>query len=150
MHVGAFMELKARVKVKGHHILFTDELATVIEQWNDLKSGSFRAQEFSRWETFSKTHETCLFPVARGQAATTIFGFALVYDVQRRTPASITDEDMKWEGFTPPPSTTDFIGTWLERSKADKDTFNINKDGKITTQWPCYLLVPIEGVPCRS
>ena len=125
--------MKQKVKVKGHHILFTDALATSIEQWDGKKSGSFRAQEFSRWETFSKTHETCLFPVARGQAATTIFGYALVYDVKRRTPASITDEDMKWEGFSPTPSTTDFIGTWLKGSQPDKDTFNVNKDGKITT-----------------
>jgi hypothetical protein len=133
VHVGAFMELKQKVKVRGHHILFTDALATRIEQWDGKKSGSFRAQEFSRWETFSKTHETCLFPVARGQAATTIFGYALVYDVKRRTPASITDEDMKWEGFSPTPSTTDFIASWLKGSQPDRDTFNVNKDGKITT-----------------
>jgi hypothetical protein len=54
VHVGAFMELKQKVKVRGHHILFTDALATStrIEQWDHdgKKSGSFRAQEFSRWE----------------------------------------------------------------------------------------------------
>jgi hypothetical protein len=111
------------LQMKGHAILLTQDLADVVKRWKDEKSGTVRAQEFGRFETFSKTWQTSLFPLSTDYPATSVFGTALVYDLQRRTPGSLTAVDMEWEGIHPTPSPEDFIATWLPGTKINKDHY---------------------------
>ena len=112
------------LKIKGHHILFTQELKDAIfSSDGKFKSGSIRAQEFGRYETFSKTWQRHLFPGATNYSAASVFGAALVYDVSRTAPSSLTELQMSWEGFKPTPSPTDFIAGWLPEANFDEDQY---------------------------
>ena len=69
-------------KIKGHHILFTQELKDAIfSDDGKCKSGSVRAQEFGRYETFTKTWQRHLFLLVGATNYTTasIFDAALVH-----------------------------------------------------------------------
>jgi hypothetical protein len=149
LFAGAVMALQ----MKGHSILLVKDLADVVKRWKDEKSGSIRAQEFGRFETFSKTWQTSLFPLATDYPTTSVFGTALVYDVQRRTPSSLTAVDMGWEGIKPTPTKDHFIQEWLPGTQGDKDHFiRVDVKGGTEKHTSCVIFsfrfkaFPIEAV----